>query len=114
MYINSGGRGIRDITRVSDGFLIVAGPVGDGPASYQLYHWDGKDTVPGKDIAAKNIGKLCLLGEIWRPNGSKVEGIVVLQEKKTSYELIFVYDGVEKEGAQLFHVLKQDRQRCTS
>ncbi len=38
LYVNLGGRGIRDIIHVSNGFLIVAGPVGDGPASYQLYH----------------------------------------------------------------------------
>lgn len=49
LYVQLGGRGIRDITSVSDGFLIVAGPVGDGPASFQLYHWNGRDVIPGKD-----------------------------------------------------------------
>ena len=107
LYVNLGGRGIRDITHVSDGFLIVAGPVGDGPDSYQLYHWDGKDTITGKDLTTKNIGKLSLLGEIWRPKGSKAEGIVVLEEKGASYDLIVVYDGVKKEVAQLFRVPKR-------
>ncbi len=38
LYINLGGLGIRDMAGVSDGFLILAGPVGDSNALHQLYH----------------------------------------------------------------------------
>src|SRR5262245_60839271 len=47
LYVNLGGRGIRDLTRARGGLLVLAGPVGDGPGSYQLYFWDGKDCLPG-------------------------------------------------------------------
>jgi hypothetical protein len=38
-----GGRGIRDIVRVSDGYLIAAGAAGDAAMS-KLYRWDGRAT----------------------------------------------------------------------
>jgi hypothetical protein len=106
LYVNLGGRGIRDITRVSDGFLIIAGPPGDGPASYQLYHWDGRDTVPGKDRASEDIGVTSLLGEITPPPDGKAEGIVVLKEQPKRYEIIIVYDGIDRGGAQRFDVAR--------
>jgi len=86
LYVDLGGRGIRDITSVSDGFLLIAGPIGDGSASYQLYHWDGKDMIPGKDHNPEDLGKLTLLGEIAPPVSTepparaKAEGIVLAQD----------------------------------
>ncbi|MEN8133716.1 MAG: DUF3616 domain-containing protein [Pseudomonadota bacterium] len=106
LYLNLGGRGIRDITRVSDGFLIVAGPSGEGPASYQLYHWDGRDMVPGKDRSKQDTGKAKLLGEIRPPKDGKAEGITVLGEQTTAYEIVIVYDGIKNGGAQRFKVRK--------
>jgi hypothetical protein len=98
LYIELGGRGIRGMTSVSDGYLIVAGPIGDGPASYQLYHWDGKDVIPGKDRQIADIGKTRLLGDIIPPNNGKSEGVVVIQEEDTFYHLIIVYDGVKNKN----------------
>ncbi|MCP4409210.1 MAG: DUF3616 domain-containing protein [Gammaproteobacteria bacterium] len=106
LYLNLDGRGIRDITRVSDGFLIIAGPPGEGPASYQLYHWDGRDMVPGKDRAKKDTGKATLLGEICPPKNGKAEGITIVEEQTTTYEIIIVYDGIKNGSAQRFRVRK--------
>ncbi len=108
LYIKLAGRGIRDMTRVSDGFLIVAGPVGDGDSSYQLYHWDGKDLIPGKNRNPNDIGQVKLLGDIIPPKGTKAEGIVVMQEDKTKYQLIISYDGVKniRQIMQRFRITK--------
>jgi hypothetical protein len=106
LYVNLAGRGFRDIKPVSDGFLIVAGPVGYGPGSHQLYHWDGKDVIPGKDRRAEDIGKVHLLGEIRPPKDGRAEGILVLQEEDTSYELIIVYDGIKDDAVQRVQVAK--------
>ena len=106
LYVQLGGRGCRDIVSVSDGFLIVAGPIGDGSASYELYHWDGKDTIIGKDRADGDIGKLELLGEIPTPDKGKAEGLAIVEEESTHYDLIIVYDGVEDNVAQCFRVDK--------
>ena len=97
LYVRLDGRGIRDMTSVSDGFLIVAGPVGDGPASYQLYHWDGRDMVVGKDRAEDAIGTARLLGEIRPPEKGKAEGLAVLAEDNKGYDLLLVFDGVKKQ-----------------
>jgi hypothetical protein len=97
LYTELGGRGIRGMTSVSDGFLILAGPVGDGLVSYQLYHWDGKDVISGKDRKIADIGKTRLLGDILSPENGKSEGVVVIQEDDTFYQLIIVYDGVKNK-----------------
>lgn len=110
LYVRLGGRGIRSIARVSDGFLIVAGPVGDGPASYGLYHWDGRNMVPGKDRSPETMGRAWLLGEIRPPEEDgttgKAEGVAVLKEDADSYELIIVYDGIKEKTAEYFEVSK--------
>ena len=108
LYIKLGGRGVRDMTSVSDGFLIVAGPVGDGPDSYQLYRWDGRDVIPGKGRDSADIGKIDFLGEIRPPENGKAEGVVVIQEDDTSYHLNIIYDGVENKDdiMQRFRVSK--------
>ncbi|XOF34661.1 MAG: DUF3616 domain-containing protein [Candidatus Electrothrix sp. YB6] len=105
LYVQLGGRGIRDLAAVSDGFLLLAGPVGDGSDSYQLYHWNGRDVIPGSDVKDDEQGKLHLLGEITPPSAGKVEGVTVLEEHDSRYELIIAYDGApDKE-----HVLQYFR-----
>ena len=77
LYVKLQGRGVRDMVAVKNGFLILAGPVGDGVQSYQIYLWNGEDVVCGKDRpdAAKNI---VLLGEVPNvPAGAKPEGITI-------------------------------------
>src|SRR5262249_1652810 len=60
-YVQLGGRGIRDMVRVADGFLIIAGPVGDADISFKLVHWNGKDMIPGTDRRPKPVSDLCEL-----------------------------------------------------
>jgi len=108
LYINLNGRGIRGMASVSDGFLIVAGPVGDSSSSYQLYHWNGKDVIPGKDREVADTGNIRMLGEIHPPKHGKAEGIVTIQEKSNMYHLVIVYDGVKNKDRimQRFHFTK--------
>ena len=100
-YINLGGHGIRDITRVSNGFLIISGPVGDGPGSYRLYFWDGSDGIPGRD---KEISPVVFLGDIPHPRGTKAEGLTILQEDELFYEIMVVYDNIRFGSPTLFRV----------
>jgi len=102
LYVQLGGRGIRDLAAVSDGFLILAGPVGDGSDSYQLYHWNGKDAVPGKDRRPEDAGKVQLLGEIPPLDAScKAEGLAVLEERQDSCQLVIAYDGAKDQNRLL-------------
>jgi len=100
-YVVLGGRGIRGMAEVSDGILLIGGPVGDGTASYELYHWDGNDMVPGRERGGEPLGRLKPLGTITPPPGGKAEGITVLAEHPDTYELLIAYDGVADSGQVL-------------
>ncbi|WP_198507327.1 DUF3616 domain-containing protein [Mariprofundus ferrinatatus] len=104
LYVNLGGRGIRDMATVSDGFLLLAGPVGDEPVSFQLLHWNGRDLLPGKD--RNGAGRITLIGELAVPDGGKAEGMALLQETDQDYELIIVFDGLDNGAPQQFTIGK--------
>jgi len=113
LFVNLGGRGIRDIIRLGeDEFLILAGPIGDGPGSYRVFLWNGKDCVPGTDKpdALANAEPLCDLPE----RDGKAEGIGVLDRNDEEYELLIVYDGVEDGGATIYRCMRQsfEEQAC--
>jgi hypothetical protein len=95
LYVNLGGLGIRDMVAVGDDqFLIIAGPMGDGPGGYHLYSWNGKDCVPGKNGAK---GVVRNLGEIPTDTGAKAEGITLLSsDQDDPLRLLIVFDGPER------------------
>ena len=92
LFLNLEGRGIRDMAAVSTGFLMLTGPVGDEPRSYRIYHWDGRDCIPGTD--KKQQGKVTLLAEVDPPAGGKAEGIAVINETAELYNVIALFDGI--------------------
>lgn len=99
LYLRLDGRGIRDLARVHDGFLVIAGPTGDSTQSCQLYHWDGNSELPGARGATEPPpGLTTLLGNIPPAPGApnaEPEGIVVLKDEPGApYEILIVYDGV--------------------
>lgn len=106
-FINLGGNGIRAITKVNDGFLIISGPVGDGFGPYQLYFWNGQDCIPGEGCP-ENV-QIQLIDDIPFPQGvedAKAEGLTIIEEvrevNRCIYTAILVYDGVKNGGATLF------------
>ncbi len=103
LFVNLGGLGVRDLAPVSDGLLLIAGPMGDGPGNYELYHWNGKDMVPG---GGSPNGKVRHLGSIPTDAGAKAEGIVVLGETSTHYHTIIVWDGRPNGAPKKFTVKK--------
>ncbi|HEY3391281.1 MAG TPA: DUF3616 domain-containing protein [Lacipirellulaceae bacterium] len=90
LFMQLGGRGIRDLVAVEDGFLIVAGAIGDGDASYQLCLWNGEDGVPGEGGWDSQIVKL---GELATELGIKPEGLAVSAETANEWRLLVVNDG---------------------
>lgn len=95
LYVNLNGRGVRDIVRVSGGFLILAGPVGNGPGTFQLFHWDGKDMIGGSDRRPEDVGRATLLRDLALSAEAKAEGLTVLNDDGGVYDLIVVFDGIE-------------------
>jgi Protein of unknown function (DUF3616) len=105
LFVNLGGRGIRDLAAVQGGFLVLAGPVGDGPGSYQVYFWNGQDCLPGRRDAGE-VGQCRLLGEVRVEPEAKAEGITVVAESASVYEVIIVYDGSKNGDATRFRMPK--------
>jgi len=104
-----GGRGVRDLAHARGGLLILAGPVGDGPGSYQLYFWDGQDGVPGSDAPAAAAPSLQLLGDLQPPPGqeaAKAEGVGVVDEEDQHWHILVVFDGLKDGHATRYRVEK--------
>jgi hypothetical protein len=103
LFVDLDGRGIRGMTEVRDGFLILGGPMGDGPGTYQVVFWDGEQAVPSKetpDAKERHLEPLCTIPT---PDGAKAEGIALWKEEgDTTYQFVIVYDGVLNGGATVF------------
>ena len=101
------GRGIRDMTRVQDGFLVLAGPLGDSSLSQALYFWDGESCLPGeREAGGPRLGTTRFLGAITTPAAAKAEGVLLEKETADSYEILVLYDGADGGGAARFHAPK--------
>jgi hypothetical protein len=108
LFVDLGGRGVRDMTAVDDGLLVLAGPVGDGPGSYQLYLWDGEDTVTGDDVEPRS-GGLTLLGDLPLPDSNavaKAEGLALVEERSDRWKVLVVFDGLENGHATRYRIDK--------
>ena len=101
VYVNLDGRGVRDIVATADGFLILAGPVGNGHTSYRIYYWDGHDLW-----SKPAPGQMKRLADVPPMGKGKPEGLTVLKQVGNEYELLLVCDGV-KNGAPTRWKLKR-------
>jgi hypothetical protein len=101
-FVKLGGRGIRDIAAVKDGFLLIAGPVGDGDSSFLLCYWNGKDCLEGTDGKG---GKVKVLGRLPSKPG-KPEGLAVIKETDAQCSLMLVSDGVKDGGPTMLTIDK--------
>lgn len=90
------GRGVRDLAKVSDGFLVLAGPVGDGDTPHRLYWWNGNDCVAGRGGPG---GQLRLLGDVPAEGEGKAEAVVVLADDAAGYRLMVLFDSRPRGAA---------------
>lgn len=98
-YVNLGGLGIRGMAETDGGFLLLAGPVGDGPGGYWVYSWNGDDCIPGKDGPKEELDRI---GQLETPKGGKAEGITLIDEDDDRWQILVVFDGVKKQKNILF------------
>ena len=102
-FVRLGGRGVRDLAAVQGGFLILAGPaVGGTGGEFYLYFWDGSDCAPGANPAG-TCEPLCEV-----PHGEKQspEGLAVVTEGPTAYELLIVWDGPKNGNPTRYRLRK--------
>jgi hypothetical protein len=93
-YVRLDGRGIRELAAVEGGFLVLAGPTGDGDASYRIYYWDGADQLSDDEEGPRPLPLLDL--PVTGPG--KPEGLAVLDVRGRTYELMLLCDGLPKGG----------------
>lgn len=105
LYLDLDGMGIRELVKVKSGFLLVAGPPGDAQGRFLVYFWDGDDGVHDR---GKRKSKLILLGELPAGEGTKAEGMTLLEETDSHYDVLVVYDGVVGGLPERFRILKRD------
>ncbi len=91
-YVQLDGRGIRDLAAVDDGFLLLAGPVGDGDGTYRIYFWNGIDQFS----THSDVDRPQRLAEFSDLGDGKPEGLTVLRSQGNSYDILVVYDGPAK------------------
>lgn len=90
------GRGIREITAVRDGFLILTGNASAEPSKkfpvtlaagpdtdFDLLHWNG-----GGRTTAREMGKL-------PGNGGKAEALLVLKDEADHADVLVIFDGLQ-------------------
>jgi hypothetical protein len=87
--------GIRDLTAVSDGILILAGPTREESVPYTIWFWDGAGTT------AKPLGTLDLSGV---DKSAKAEVLLPLEEDGARVRVLVMFDGLENGGAISFKI----------
>lgn len=102
MYVKLGGRGIRDIEAVDGGFLVLAGPTGDGDGSFRVYFWDGTDQLP----SGENGSQAQELGEFPDMGAGHPEALTVLKAEGNTYEMLLLCDGLPNGGPTLWKMTR--------
>ncbi len=103
LFLRLDGLGIRSLASVSDGFLLLAGPPGQAPGHYRIYHWDGTDMVPG---AGSPGGVAQLITNIPTSGQAKPEGLVIFEETGSGYEIGIVEDSAEEAILRRFRIFQ--------
>ena len=85
--------GIRDLAAVSDGILILAGPV-QKKGAYTILRWDLKNP-PQKLQDLKMPGP-----------DAKAETLLVLGQSKDSYDVLIMYDGIADGGPREYRLTR--------
>jgi len=82
------GRGIRDMLRIPDGFLLIAGDAASDTekSTFELFHWSGPET-----------GKIQRIGLISDPPG-KAEALGLLHAASNAIEILILFDGATNGG----------------
>lgn len=96
VFVNLGGRGIRDLAPAADedGLYVLAGPNGDEDQTFAIYQWDGESQIGGNGENGKKPKLLCDLGlQGDDKRKSKPEGIALLDGTKDRLRFLIVYDG---------------------
>ena len=86
--------GIRDMAAVEDGLLLLTGPVNTLPRRYSVVLWKPGGTT------------VTLLESLPAPDGSKPEGLLVIEEGTENYRVLVFHDGARNGAPTRFSLEK--------
>jgi len=101
LFVDIGGSGIRGMTAVENGFLILAGPSAEAPGDFGIYFWDGLEHIPGKGQVRRTLTHLA---EVSTRQGVKPEGITVIDSDGDCHRVLVISDGAAKGHPRLMKV----------
>ena len=87
--------GIRDLAAVSDGVLILAGPVHKEAVPYAVWWWDGEQDT-AKPLATLDLSSIAA--------DAKAEILLPLEEAGGEIRVLVMFDGAENGGATSFKI----------
>lgn len=90
-YLPLNGLGVRGMSEMPKGYLILAGATGAQSLPYQLFRWNGKNALAGSDIDFHAVKPLCSLPI----TSGKPEGIQFIKKSEQSIQFKLVNDGAK-------------------
>lgn len=110
LFVDLGGRGVRDLAPADNSILILAGPNGDEHQTFAIYLWDGLSDLGGDGRKGKEPELLCDLGlNGYDDRKSKPEGIALLDGTPDNLRILLVYDGKAPLRAEMRTVVRRKR-----
>ena len=96
-FVELGGRGIRGMARVDEGWLLLAAFERGPSEEVEIFFWNGADQLPGPDGRRPRAERLV----VWpgEPDGV-AEAITVLAEEEDGYEVLVLFDGIPDGAAR--------------
>jgi hypothetical protein len=88
LHTENGG-GIRGLSEIDDGFLVLSGAVGDQAVPFQVSWWSGQNALKGKDAPQKALRTLCTLPQ----TAGNPEAIQMLRYADREVTFLIVHDG---------------------
>lgn len=95
LFVDLGGRGIRDMAPVAEGFFLLAGPPKKSKGSFVLFYWTGED---GSDPP------ITQLAPFDTPPGTKAEALTILRSNGPCHDVLLLFDGIWGGAPQIENV----------
>ncbi|MFT4623355.1 MAG: hypothetical protein ACI8PZ_002011 [Myxococcota bacterium] len=97
------GLGIRDLAAVDGGFLVLGGPMGDGPGDHPIWFWSGTDCMVGEGAPGCTLTQVATLPT---RSDARAEALAVLAADGGGWQVLVAWDGVTGGAGELKRVPK--------
>ncbi len=107
-FVCLNGLGIRELTAVKGGFLILAGPVNHSTDGFHFYFWNGINCLNKTKETHTAQGQCTYLASFKHLHGGSPEGVCILEETTDYYDMLVTFDGLSAGAVRAFRLSKQN------